>query len=102
MILLDTDILTLVQRDESAEALRVRARIAELPPEEHAATTIITYHEQSRGWLAYIAKARTKPQQVYAYSLLALHLDNYRGIPVLPYNTAAADLFDELLSLIHI
>jgi tRNA(fMet)-specific endonuclease VapC len=96
MIILDTDILTLVQRDESASALRVRARIAELPPDEHVATSIITYHEQTRGWLAYIAKARTKAQEVYAYSLLASHLDDYREARVIPYDRSAADRFEEL------
>jgi tRNA(fMet)-specific endonuclease VapC len=78
MIILDTDVLTLVQRDESEIALRIRARIAQLPPQELAGTTVITYHEQTRGWLAYLSKARTKAQQIYAYSLLMSHLNDYR------------------------
>jgi tRNA(fMet)-specific endonuclease VapC len=96
MIILDTDILSLVQRDDSAPGLRVRARIAQLSPEELVATTIVTYHEQTRGWLAYIAKARTKPQQVDAYALLAQHLEDYREARVIPYDHSAADVFDEL------
>ena len=98
MIILDTDVLSLVQRDDSAGGLRVRARIAQLPPEELVATTIISYHEQTRGWLAYIAKARTKAQQVDAYSLLAKHLDDYRAARVLQYDRTAADIFDQLRS----
>lgn len=96
MIILDTDVLSLVQRDDSAPGLRVRARIAQLPPGEHAATTIVTYHEQTRGWLVYIAKARTKPQQVFAYGLLARHLNDYRDARVIPYDRSAADIFDQL------
>ena len=44
VIILDTDVLSLVQRDDSPEGLRVRARIAQLGPEELVATTIVTYH----------------------------------------------------------
>jgi tRNA(fMet)-specific endonuclease VapC len=76
----------------------VRARIAELPATELVATTIITYHEQTSGWLAYLAKARTKPQQIYAYSLLERHLDDYRKTRVVPYNGAAANIFDQIRS----
>jgi tRNA(fMet)-specific endonuclease VapC len=96
MIILDTDVLSLVQRDDSPPGLRVRARIAELPPNELVATTIITYHEQTNGWVAYLAKARSKPQQVYAYSLLEKHLNDYRQARVVAYDRSAADLFDQL------
>lgn len=96
MILLDTDVLTLVQRDDSAASLKVRARIAQLPPNERVGTTIITYQEHSRGWLAYVAKARTKPQQIDGYRRLASHLDDYRHALVIGYDPAAADRFDEL------
>jgi tRNA(fMet)-specific endonuclease VapC len=96
MIIFDTDVLTLVQRDDSPQALRVRARVAQLPVDELVATTIITYQEQTRGWLAYIAKARNKAQHVNAYALLASHLDDYREARVVPYDRSAADVFDEL------
>lgn len=98
VIILDTDILSLVQRDDSDAALRIRARIAQLPPDEYVATTIVTYHEQTRGWLAYLAKARTTAQQVYAYALLEQHLENYREARVLPFNRAAAEVFEQLRS----
>jgi tRNA(fMet)-specific endonuclease VapC len=98
MILLDTDVLSLVQRDDSPPGLRVRARIAELPDTELVAITIITYHEQTSGWLAYLAKARTKPQQIYAYSLLERHLEDYRKTRVVPYDGTAANIFDQIRS----
>lgn len=99
MILLDTDILSLVQRDDSPAGLRVRARIAQLPRDELVATTIVTYHEQTKGWLAYIAKARTKSQQVDAYTLLAQHLDDYREARIVHYDRSAADVFEQLRPL---
>jgi tRNA(fMet)-specific endonuclease VapC len=96
MIILDTDVLSLVQRDDSPAGLRVRAKIAELPPDELVATTIVTYQEQTSGWLAYVSKARTKAQQIYAYSLLEKHLDDYRQARVMPFDRPAADVFDQL------
>jgi tRNA(fMet)-specific endonuclease VapC len=96
MILLDTDVLSLIQRDDSKHGFAVRARIAAIPADELVATTIITFQEQTSGWLAYLAKARTKQQQVYAYGLLAKHLDDYRQARVVPYDHVAADIFDEL------
>lgn len=96
MIILDTDVLSLVQRDNSPPGLRVRARIAQCPPHELVATTIITYQEQTSGWLAYLTKARTKPQRIYAYTLLQRHLDHYREARVIPFDRSAADIFDQL------
>jgi tRNA(fMet)-specific endonuclease VapC len=36
-----------------------------LRPDE-VATTIISYEEQSRGWLAYVVKARSMAEQIRA------------------------------------
>lgn len=99
MIILDTDVLSLVHRRESAEGLRVVARIAQLPRDEIVATTIITYHEQTRGWLAYIAQARTKEQQVKTYAQLQAHLGAYQRARVVPYDAAAADKAEQFRSI---
>jgi len=96
MIILDTDVASLVQREKSEVSVRVRARIAQRPREEVTALTIITYYEQCRGWLGFIAKARAKSEHIYAFSLLEAHLRYYRMAHVLPYDAAAADLFDQL------
>ena len=96
MILLDTDTYTLVVRRDSEEGLRVRARIAQVPPGELVATTIITYHEQCKGWIDYVAGARGQADQVEAYGFLANHLEAFGKARVIPYNVAAADKFEEL------
>lgn len=59
MIILDTDTLSIAQRPDSAAAITLRRRMAEVSPDEVVATTIITYEEQTRGWFAYLAKAHT-------------------------------------------
>ena len=96
MILLDTDVLTLVQRVDSPAGLRIRARIAELPADEHAATTIITYEEQIRGWFLRLSKATGMDDQIAVYDRILKHIDNYRRAVVLPFNRPAADHFERL------
>ena len=52
--------------------------------------------EQMRGWMAYLARARSMAQQITAYGRLLAHLDNYRRIPVLEFDEAAAMVFQRL------
>ena len=46
--------------------------------------------------MAYIARAKSMAQQVRAYQRLRRHLENYRQIPVLEFDEAAADEFQHL------
>jgi tRNA(fMet)-specific endonuclease VapC len=94
MFVLDTDHMSLLEWD-NAGAFRLRERLAESDPAE-VATTIISYEEQVRGWMAYIARARSIEQQVEAYRRLRRHLDNYRQIPVLDFGEDAAARYESL------
>ena len=69
--------------------------MAELPSSE-VVTTVISYEEQMRGWMAYLARARSMVQQITAYGRLLSHLDSYRRIPVLGFDEAAATVFQRL------
>lgn len=53
MLILDTDHLSILDQNTMA-AFNLGRRLAAVPPEE-VAVTIITYEEQMRGWLAYVA-----------------------------------------------
>jgi tRNA(fMet)-specific endonuclease VapC len=61
-----------------------------------AATTIITYEEQARGWLAFVARARTSKQRVHAYRKLFLHLEAFRRIEVLQFDDRCDSQFERL------
>ena len=61
--------------------------------------TIISYEEQTRGWMATLAKARTLAQQVEAYRRLRRHLNTYSVLMVLDFDDAAATRYQELLKL---
>jgi tRNA(fMet)-specific endonuclease VapC len=94
MLILDSDHMSLLEwGGEGCAALR--ERLADCSPDE-VATTIVNYEEQIRGWMAYIARAKSTAQQVEAYQRLRRHLDNYRQIPVLDFDEAAADEFQRL------
>jgi tRNA(fMet)-specific endonuclease VapC len=95
MILLDTDHISLLERGSGAEAQRLTSRLSRLPPSEVAAC-IVSLEEQTRGWLAYLAKARSLEAGVEAYRRLRQHLLNYCAIPLLDFDEHAAAGFNRL------
>ena len=102
MILLDTDILTLVLQDESPDGLRVRARVAQLPRDELVATTVINFEELATGWFGAISRARRPPldreREIEIYARLVKLVDKFKKLRVVTYDVVAADRFDELRS----
>src|SRR5437016_5959569 len=95
MVILDTDSLSLLERADSPEKQRLLSRLAPLPIAEKAAT-IISFEEQSRGWLAVTGKAKSTKQLIEAYRHLQQHLENYCKILVLQFDEPAAIKFQEL------
>ena len=95
MVVLDTDHLSVLERNTLPGSTILRAHLAHLPPDE-VVTTIISYEEQMQGWMAYLAQSRSVAQQVVAYGRLLQHLDNYRRIPILEFDEAAAVVFQRL------
>src|SRR5438552_345320 len=95
MVILDTDHMSLLERSVSPTGNRLRARLDEAkasPP----TVTVISYEEQARGWLAYIAAKRTLVEQVTGYSRLLDQLQNYCTARVLPFDEVAAAKWQEL------
>ena len=88
MVLLDTDHLTVLERGGPA-ALPLQMRLDHIPAEE-IATTVVTYEEQMRGWLARAAQARTVERMLAAYSRLQSHIETFRDIPIVPFDEKAA------------
>ena len=97
MIILDTDCLSLLNREKILESSKLRQKLEQFPPDE-LYTTIITFEEQMRGWLAFIAKAQTPEQQIYAYERLHRALETYRNTTVLDFDEKAAKVFQKLKS----
>ncbi len=98
MVVLDTDHISLLQQPDSDLAERLARRLDQLL-EAHVATSIVTYEEQTRGWLGYAAKAKTLVQIVEAYGRLSRSLDAYRKINVLKFDEISAVEFQRLQKL---
>jgi tRNA(fMet)-specific endonuclease VapC len=94
MYLLDTDHITLLDRGGTAGE-RLRIRLAVLPPAE-VVTSVISYEEQMRGWLAYIAQLREVERQAIGYQRLTQMLEFYCMTPLLPFDAPAIAHFQLL------
>ena len=93
MYVLDTDHMSTLERGGS-NALLLATKLSPIA-DSQIATTIITYEEQCRGWLAKTAK-ETGPALIRAYTQLAKHLHVYSSITVLQYDERAYEIFLEL------
>src|SRR5215213_2876328 len=97
MIILDTDCLSLLERKSGAEFYRLSAKLTEFASEE-IAVSIITFEEQMRGWMAFIAKANSIEKQISAYQKLGRFLESYRYIPIVQFDEKAGKVFEDLKS----
>ncbi len=94
MHLLDSDHMTLIERGGKA-GQPLRIRLSRLAPDD-IATTVISYDEQTRGWMAIAAAARTTASQIVAYQRLKAHLRVYCKFVVLDYDEKVAQIFERL------
>jgi tRNA(fMet)-specific endonuclease VapC len=94
MYVLDSDHLSILEW-EGPKREWLKARLAQVDPAE-VATTIVSFEEQTRGWMAHLARSRTLSQQVSAYARLERHLKAFCAVPVLAFSDAAAIEFSNL------
>jgi tRNA(fMet)-specific endonuclease VapC len=89
MVILDTDHLTIIQRQNEPAYSSLRTRLRQETSNE-ICTTIVNVEEQMRGWLAVISHARKVEQEIAAYRRLHALLSFFGGIPVLDFDEVAA------------
>ena len=94
MYLLDTDHMSFLERG-GAESTALQHRFRQIPPDD-IATTIISYEEQTRGWLARIAQFSDAARQIDLYTQLKRQLQNYCRVAVIDFDEHAADEFERL------
>lgn len=90
MLVLDTDHVSALSLP-SEVGLELLERIG--ASRQDAATTVVTVEEQLRGWLAEIHRLADPHRQILAYERLQDRIDFFAAWTVLPWDTAAADLF---------
>jgi tRNA(fMet)-specific endonuclease VapC len=96
VIILDTDCLSIFEREKHLDSM-LRANLAHFDSAD-ISTTIVTFEEQMRGWMAFLSKSKSLQQQIIAYKRLNQFLENFRKIHVFPFDEKAAKIFDELKS----
>lgn len=84
----------------TASTTSIRKRLDHAANEDIVAT-IVRYEEQTRGWLAYMARAKRLEQQIEAYCRLHRHLNVYAAIRIIEFDEAAAVEFQSLIHLKH-
>ncbi len=96
MILLDTDHVTMLKYPDGECGARLVERLKARPPDQVVAISIITVEEQTRGWLAAIAKERQARRQVLGYRELARLFEYFRAFHIVLFDEPAAEQFDHL------
>ncbi len=95
MIVLDTDHLSLLGREQGLLGHRLRSRLVAAGFTK-LTTTIITFEEQSRGWLAHLAGIQSAERMIDGYAKLSRHLDDFSRMEVLEFDRAAAEIYFDL------
>jgi tRNA(fMet)-specific endonuclease VapC len=95
MLILDTDLISIVLRKEGADYNRL---IQRLPPSEvdEVRVTIVSFEEHARGWLAKIAQTKEFVDQVKVYGRLQRLVRFYGEFEVLAFDDKAAECCQEL------
>jgi tRNA(fMet)-specific endonuclease VapC len=94
-VLLDTDHLSVLEWEEQPACQRLLERLDQLPPDD-IATSIVSFHEQVQGCLAYLKRARNAEQIVAAYVKPETIWRWFLKMNVLSYSAEAQARFDEL------
>lgn len=98
MVILDSDHLSLLERENPLVAQIIANNLRRVSPLE-VCTTIVNFEEQMRGWLAVLAKCKNIELEVEAYARLQNFLKRYAGMNVLDFDSKAAKHFQYLKSL---
>ena len=94
MLILDTDVLSIVQRGTGPEfeSLADYLRSAD----DDVCVTIISFEEQMRGWLAAVAGVKAVERQILPYRKLHELLEDFQSRPIIDFDDLAANLFGRL------
>jgi len=94
VIILDTDVLSLIQRADGREFDNLVGRLD--AADDEVAVTIVSFEEQMRGWLAFIAQSKSANQQIKGYAKLHALLDDFVTRPILDFDQRAVVEFERL------
>ncbi|HLO48498.1 MAG TPA: type II toxin-antitoxin system VapC family toxin [Kamptonema sp.] len=93
--LLDTDHLSILQRQTGKDYSNLSTRMAQYPLSDFA-VSIVTFHEQMLGCHAYINRARTLNDVVKGYEMMARLVSDFKVLPLVSFDARAATTFEQL------
>lgn len=93
--LLDTDHLSILHRRSQPACDQLVARLEQYPADDMG-TTIISFHELVKGWMAYLNRSRTSDEVVRAYAELEAIWRSFCKMNVIPFSAEAQQRFKEL------
>lgn len=93
--LLDTDHLSILQRQAGQDYTNLSARMARYPLSDFAVSTV-TFHEQVLGTHAYINRARSLDEVVKGYAMMSRLLNDFKVLPLVTFDAGAATQFAQL------
>jgi tRNA(fMet)-specific endonuclease VapC len=93
--LLDTDHLSVLQRQTGKDYSNLSTRMAHHPLSDFA-VSIVTFHEQMLGCHAYINRERSLNDVVKGYEMMARLVNDFKVLPILPFDAGAATTFEQL------
>lgn len=95
MFIFDSDHLSILQRQQGQEYENLIERCSQFQAVDFF-VTIVSFHEQFNGWIAFIARAKGSSALVRGYLQLEKVVDDFARAQVLPFSPSAADVYDEL------
>ncbi|MEA5618128.1 type II toxin-antitoxin system VapC family toxin [Cronbergia sp. UHCC 0137] len=93
--LLDTDHISFLQRRSSLEFSRLTLRMSQHPITDFV-LSVISFHEQVIGAHTFINRAQNNTDMARGYALLLETLNGFANAPVLPFDSQAIAIFDEM------
>ncbi len=95
--LLDTDHLSILQRQSGQDYINISARMAQHPLSDFAVSSV-TFHEQLLGCHAYINRAQNPDDVVKGYEMMARLIDDFKVLPLVGFDRNGSAAFEKLQS----
>jgi tRNA(fMet)-specific endonuclease VapC len=93
--LLDTDHLSIIQRQTGQDYVNLSTRMAQYPLSDFA-ISIVTFHEQLLGSHTYISRARNQNEVVKGYEIMVRLVNDFKVLPLVPFDANAATTLSQL------
>jgi tRNA(fMet)-specific endonuclease VapC len=93
--LLDTDHLSILQRQAGQDYTNLSTRMAHQPLSDFA-ISIVTFHEQMLGSHTYINRSRNPNDMVKGYEMMARLVRDFKMLPLVSFDAGAAAALSQL------